>query len=91
MEPYLWRRRQDGFHILDFGKTWEKLVLAARVIAAVENPAEVCVISARTWGQRAVLKFAGFTGAVAISGRSLRVLSPISSNRRTTRNPVCSS
>lgn len=69
MEPYLWRRRQDGFHILDLGKTWEKLVLAARVIAAVENPADVCVISARTWGQRAVLKFAGFTGAVAISGR----------------------
>jgi len=69
MDPYLWKRRQDGFHILDLGKTWDKLVLAARVIAAVENPADVCVISARTWGQRAVLKFANFTGAVAISGR----------------------
>jgi len=69
MEPYLWKRRQDGFHLLDLGKTWAKLVLAARVIAAIDNPADVCVISARTWGQRAVLKFANFTGAVAISGR----------------------
>jgi len=69
MESYVWKRRQDGFHILDLGKTWDKLVLAARIIAAIENPADVCVISARTWGQRAVLKFANFTGAVAISGR----------------------
>jgi len=69
MHPYVWKRRQDGFHILDLGKTWDKLVLAARIIAAIENPADVCVISARTWGQRAVLKFANFTGAVAISGR----------------------
>jgi small subunit ribosomal protein SAe len=69
MESYVWKRRQDGFHIIDLGKTWDKLVLAARIIAAIENPADVCVISARTWGQRAVLKFANFTGAVAISGR----------------------
>merc|ERR1739845_25237 len=32
---------------------WDKLVLAARAIAAVENPADVCVISARQIGQRA--------------------------------------
>ena len=29
----------------------------------------VCVISARPYGQRAVLKFAAHTGAVAIAGR----------------------
>lgn len=40
-----------GVHILNLGKTWEKLVLAARVIVAIENPAEVCVISARPYGQ----------------------------------------
>jgi len=60
---------RTGIHILNIGKTWEKLVLAARVIAAVENPADVCVISARPYGQRAVLKFAANTGAVAIAGR----------------------
>jgi small subunit ribosomal protein SAe len=47
----------------------EKIVLAARIIAAIDNPADVCVISARPYGQRAVLKFAAHTGATAIAGR----------------------
>lgn len=47
----------------------EKIILAARIIAAVDNPADICVISARQYGQRAVLKFAAHTGAVAIAGR----------------------
>lgn len=47
----------------------EKIVLAARIIAAVANPADIAVISARPYGQRAVLKFAAHTGAVAIAGR----------------------
>ena len=58
-----------GIHIINIGKTWEKLVLAARVIAAVENPNDVCVISSRPYGHRAVLKFAANTGAQAIAGR----------------------
>jgi len=69
MQPYVWKRRADGIHILNIGKTWEKLVFAARVIAAVENPNDVCVISSRTYGHRAVLKFAANTGAQAIAGR----------------------
>lgn len=47
----------------------EKIVLAARIIAAIDNPADICVISARPYGQRAVLKFAHHTGAQAIAGR----------------------
>ncbi|KAJ7576799.1 40S ribosomal protein S0 [Mycena floridula] len=69
MEPYVWKRRADGIHILNIGKTWEKIVLAARIIAAVENPNDVCVISARPYGHRAVLKYAANTGAQAIAGR----------------------
>jgi len=69
MEPYVWKRRPDGIHVLNIGKTWEKLVLAARIIAAVENPNDVCVISARPYGHRAVLKYAANTGAQAIAGR----------------------
>jgi small subunit ribosomal protein SAe len=69
MEKYVWKRRPDGVHIINLGKTWEKLQLAARIIVAIENPQDICVISARTWGQRAVLKFAGFIGAQAIAGR----------------------
>jgi len=69
MNPYVWKRRNDGIHIINIGKTWEKLVFAARIIAAIENPADVCVISARPYGQRAALKFAQYTGAQAIAGR----------------------
>ncbi|KAI9800209.1 MAG: structural constituent of ribosome [Sarcosagium campestre] len=69
MEPYLWKTRPDGINVINIGKTWEKVVLAARIIAAVDNPADICVISARPYGQRAVLKFAHHTGAVAIAGR----------------------
>lgn len=69
MTEYIWRRRNDGIHILNIGKTWEKLMLAARVIAAIENPEDVIAISARPYGMRAVLKFAHYTGAQNISGR----------------------
>lgn len=69
MEEYIWRRRKDGLHVLNIGKTWEKIMLAARVIVAIENPEDVVAISARPWGMRAVLKFAHYTGAQSIAGR----------------------
>jgi small subunit ribosomal protein SAe len=69
MGEYIWRRRNDGIHVINVGKTWEKLMIAARVIVAIENPNDVCAISARPYGQRAVLKFAQYTGAEAIAGR----------------------
>jgi len=69
MLPYIWKRRQDGVHLINLGKTWEKLILAARIIVTVENPQDIVVISARPYGQRAILKFATFIGAQAIAGR----------------------
>jgi len=69
MEKYVWKRRQDGLYILNLGKTYEKIKLAARIIVAIENPADVVVVSARTYGQRPVLKYAQHTGAQAIAGR----------------------
>lgn len=58
-----------GTHIIYLKKTWEKLLLAARAVAAIENPADVCVVSARPYAQRALLKFAAHTGATPIFGR----------------------
>jgi len=69
MERYIWKRRTDGVYLIDLQKTWEKLVVAARIIVTVENPQDVCVVSARDFGQRAVLKFAKYTGAQASAGR----------------------
>jgi len=68
MEQYVYKRRSDGIYIINLRKTWEKLLLAARAIVAVENSADVCVISNRQYGQRAVLKFASDTGATPIAG-----------------------
>ncbi|GFS14821.1 40S ribosomal protein SA [Elysia marginata] len=58
-----------GIYIINLKRTWEKVLLAARAIAAIENPADICVISARPYGQRAVLKFASATGSTPIAGR----------------------
>lgn len=69
MEQYMFKRKPDGVYIINLRKTWEKLLLAARAIAAIENPADVCVISARPYGQRAILKFASYTGATPVAGR----------------------
>lgn len=69
MEQYVYKRKNDGSYIINLRRTWEKLLLAARAIAAIENPADVCVISSRPWGQRAILKFASHTGATPIAGR----------------------
>lgn len=69
MHRYVYKRRLDGVNIINLSKTWEKLILAARIIVAIENPADICVISARQWGQRAVLKFSHYTGTQPISGR----------------------
>jgi small subunit ribosomal protein SAe len=54
---------------MNLGKTWDKLMLAARVIVAIENPADIVCMSARPYGQRAVFKFAQYTGAKSIAGR----------------------
>jgi small subunit ribosomal protein SAe len=69
MERYTFKRKHDVTYILNLGKTWEKLLLAARAIVAIENPADVIVISGRTWGQRAVFKYAQHTGAQYVAGR----------------------
>lgn len=69
MERYVFRRRQDGIYIMNLSKTWDKLMMAARVLVAIENPQDIIVQSARPYGQRAVLKFAQYTGAKAIAGR----------------------
>lgn len=41
MEQYVFKRRPDGVNIINIGRTWEKLLLAARAIAAIEHPQDV--------------------------------------------------
>lgn len=69
MKRYVFRRTVDGIHIIHLGKTWEKLMAAARIIVAIENPEDIIVVSQRPYGSRAVLKFSQYTGALAMAGR----------------------
>jgi small subunit ribosomal protein SAe len=69
MEQYVFKKRSEGTNIINLRKTWEKIMLAARAIAAVENPADVFVVASRPFAQRACLKFARYIGASSIAGR----------------------
>jgi len=69
MQQYVFKRRPDGVHIINLRRTWEKILLAARAIVAIERSSDVYVISSRPYGQRAVLKFGHYVGATAIAGR----------------------
>jgi len=69
MKRYVFRRTQDGIHIIHLGKTWEKVMVAARVLVTIENPEDILVVSQRPYGSRAVLKFAQYTGATPLAGR----------------------
>ena len=43
MAPYMYKRNNEGIHIINIAKTWEKLMIAARIIAAIPNPRDVLV------------------------------------------------
>lgn len=47
IEQYVWRRKNDGLYPIDFKKTWEKLVRAARVVNAMSD-AEVLEATSST-------------------------------------------
>merc|ERR1711876_12332 len=55
----------------DLAKTWEKAMVAARIIAAVQdkNPKDVLIVSSRQYARRAVLKFATHTNANYLGGK----------------------
>jgi len=75
MERYVFGRTENGNHIIDLRKTIEKLQLAARVIVAMENTADVIAIALNSGpnsapiAQRAVLKFSQYLQARHIAGR----------------------
>jgi len=69
MKRYVFKRNDLGIHLIHLGKTWEKLMVAARIIVAVENPEDIMVVSQRPYGSRAVLKFSQYCGSTPFAGR----------------------
>jgi len=67
MKRYADHKNNEGVHILNLEHTWQKIKLAARIIVSVEKEDEVIVVCARPYGQRAVIKYAKYTGATATS------------------------
>ena len=86
MAEYIWRRNQTtGVHIINIGKTWEKLMLAARSIVAIENPEDVIAISARPFSRASASFALSATRQRARSSRNLRCSRPTRLQRSSTR------
>jgi small subunit ribosomal protein SAe len=69
MKHYTYKREKGGVHIINLGKTWEKIQIAARVLVAIENPQDILICSQRPYGSRAVLKCSQYIGAKQCAGR----------------------
>jgi len=69
MKRYVFKRTEEGIHIINLGRAWEKLMVAARCIVAIENPEDIMVVSQRPYGSRGVLKFSHYIGSTPIAGR----------------------
>lgn len=62
MKRYISKFGSDGTAVFDLSQTYQKIKLAARVIAGIPDINDVIAISSRNYGQRAVVKFSKFTG-----------------------------
>lgn len=69
MKRYIHHFNSKGIPVFNLNETYDKMRLAARIIAG-QRPEEVMCVSSRESGQRAVVKFAQLTGcSVAPSGK----------------------
>lgn len=67
MERYVSHRTETGAPIINVEETYNKIRLAARIIAGVQKMSDVLVVSSRPYGQRAVIKFSHYTKATSTS------------------------
>jgi len=69
MSTYVYGKNDGGNCLMDLQKTWDKIVLAARILATVEDPSTIYCVGQRPYAQRAIIKFAKEIGATAAPGR----------------------
>jgi len=69
MQTYVYGKADGGNCLMDLQKTWDKIVLAARILATVEDPSTIYCVGQRPYAQRAIIKFAKEIGATAAPGR----------------------
>merc|ERR1711976_839466 len=61
MKRFIHSVSKEGVPVFKLNETYERIKLAARIVAGVEDLSEVFAISSREFGQRAVVKFSTFT------------------------------
>lgn len=70
MRDYVFARRpQDKINVIDIQKTWEKMILAARLFLSIKDTKSIIVVSNKNFGRKAVLKFCEDAGSSPITGR----------------------
>lgn len=62
MKRFIHSVSESGVPVFKIKETYARIKLAARIIAGVKDLSEVFAISSRDSGQRAVVKFAHYTG-----------------------------
>lgn len=67
MNRYVEKKNTAGNYIFNLRETYNKIKLAARVIASIPNLNDVIVVCSKTEGQRAVYKFGHYTNTKAVS------------------------
>lgn len=81
MAEYGYERRNDKIWVLNMQKTWDKLVMAARIIVSYRNRSDIVVVSSKTFGNKPASMFAREIGATALTGKFV----PGSFTNRTTK------
>lgn len=67
MKHFINHINKQGVPIFNVDETYEKIRLAARILAGIRDLSEVFAVSSRNYGQRAVVKFAKYTGCSVTS------------------------
>lgn len=69
MKKYVYDKKSSGVYMFNVQKQWEKIQVAARIIASIPDPSTIIAVSSRLYGQRAVYKFSKYTKSVCVTGR----------------------
>lgn len=69
MKEYTYGKNDEGVYYHNVQKTWEKIMLAARVIASIPNSKDVLTVTNREIAHRGIIKYSQHTGCESIASQ----------------------
>lgn len=69
MKEYTYGKNDEGVYYHNVQKTWEKIMLAARVIASIPNNKDVLTVTNREIAHRGIIKYSQHTGCESIASQ----------------------